>query len=233
VAELLCNLNYWLNTRVGVPYSPSAIYAELGNSLRGRALRLDGSHWLIYRSQLPYQTLNRVHNYTGGVMNFRYWCNEYDASCQQNLLEQAAFMLTIDLQKLVAEHDESIDTAERKLFEASQTASGRGVEAQIKNREKASKRLKEGIKAYKDAAQLYGLKVSKFAFYQIYNYANALELSQYCRTKEIARLAELAKGTAMEVDAATDNIPPEILADYLEEQGKDVRKARIALGQKV
>lgn len=217
--EPLCGLNYWV--RFGAGINPCPV-------LRRRALRLDGSNWLIHRSRFPHRAFAEMQQRAGGPDNMRYWINEFAPSAQEGLLEQAAFAMRLKLKELVADLSASIISANEKL-ETAGTRKER--ERQEKNREAAVKRCKKALEELEEASVAYSLPTEGLAFSKVADYAAQLERSQYQQTEAIAALAAQVIGTEMEAAAIADDVPAGILADFVEDHGRDATAARIAIGQ--
>ncbi len=218
--EKLSLLNYYVPAAVAAPNPCPVLYP--------RAIHLDGSNWVIRRSQFPHVFFNNLIQTAPGA---KFWIFDFDPASNEEIMRAAVDSLKDQIKDARKRLDATLDRHD--AAEAEGADAGGAAEKRQKDRRGAVKRCQKLIKELEAACKLYGVDAGTGGLNarQVSDYAAAVSAANYDRTRIIAQLAEQTRGTEMERAAMADEVPVGVLADFVEDHGGDATKARIALGQ--
>lgn len=193
--------------------------------LRGLAIRLQLSVWLIHEDDIPhgrFTEMNRTAGVTWDIIPF-------DPNANRQLLTMAARSLKNDIAEAVRSARQS---AERAILRASRShksavLTARKYRADVK---RIAKNLGVTLALYREAASKFGFEGDRMGLPQAIQTFAALKSATMQKSQTLMRAAaELEKkerNSPMARAVRQGGVPADVFADYAEEKGVDVTHVR-------
>lgn len=194
--------------------------------LHNRALRFQLSAWVIFEDRIPWSYLKRLEE-DGNTWDVVPFADGNSAEVQKILIRN----IQTELRKAQERETAALDRLDKLEEEAKGTEEGdKSSDKRAKERTKVLARSEKFLKGLEEAALLYGVALSNLTFTDSHNRLSALRRVNGVRAALVAEMTAAAVGTRFENAAKSDEMPPEILADALEEEkGVDCSAARSAV----
>jgi nucleotide-binding universal stress UspA family protein len=191
------------------------------------AVRLQLSCWVIDDGDLPYHTLNRLRE-QGATWHVL----EFSTRSAGKVAGLVAANLRQQIRETVARAQTAAARAARVLNQQDETPEERRDKFDAATRRIINNTARQ-LRAFKSAAQKFGVEDSTISLSDAVLAANAVQHAMQARAKEFVKVTRTLRERAGSFDptgvittAERDMMPPEILADYAEENDVDVTELR-------
>ena len=212
-------LQYDIRTNSRIPH-PTTI-------LHNRALRFQLSCWIIEESRIPWNYLKSLDDEgIGNVWDVIHFADTMSVEVM-NILVRNLRRDIEDAEKRANASLERLDEQERNAVDEGDKSRDKRCKERVKVLERSEKLLK----GLQEAATLYGIDVNSLPFQTSFSRLTSLRGVNGVRTALAAQLTEMATGTRFEAAAKADEIPVEILADAMEDEGNDTTSIRSAFAE--
>lgn len=203
----------------------SANIPNPSGKLRRRAVRINLSCWLIRTEDVPYSLLNGM-----ASKGAKWYVLKFDPTEAGRLLQLAADNLKRDLQLAEERADRSAESAHNQLQDSTEDA-GQALAHYLNRVKQTVKRMDKLVADFSHVSKLFGIDTDTLPLSAVTQAAEAIRLGAHARAKEYAEMADAAgrlgdKGRAIQAAMLADDIPAEIVADFLEESGQDTSRTR-------
>jgi hypothetical protein len=216
-------------------YIPSDRQGELGLAfgrhghpsgyLRRIAVWSDGSAWYIPENKIPWAWLNELSEVGG------WWdADKLDSSEAAKLIDRCVLFLTKSIKETTDSAENSQRSAEAKLVVPGGVSADdpEKIRKKFLYRAKAiQKEAKKRLEDYEAAAVMFGLAGRGFEFAAANAAVDALKNATMNRARlyveaiKAAKSTKTADGEAVAKALENHEMPPDIAADFLQDQGKD------------
>lgn len=208
------------------------IFPNPSGTLRRLGVRLDGSVWAVPESRVPWPLVNNMYACLGpNGERVTAHVADFDHKTSEKLVQIAEEYFAKELADVEARLLEKVQGYEDDYNQMIADAVGADKALTI-----FQKRVLGAVSAarkyrndYEEAAKAFAVQ-DQFArqFATIGNVVTNLDNLARTRAASYADAIALARGTKLEKAAAEGDVPAPVLADYLEDEGKDVRGLREA-----
>lgn len=196
--------------------------------LRRRAVRLQQSVWCMPNSMIPYQLISDLE--AGGASVY---VIAFDANEAETLMTILTDALKKEAESARRRAAKSIKSAEDAMIESTQGHT-RAIDDFDVRVAKAVRRAETLLGDLQEAASVFGIDVSSLPIQASLQAVNVLQQAASNRAKAYAEMAKAAAqaahmdAQAMATAAKADDVNPQDLADFLEENGIDASSQREA-----
>jgi len=221
VARLgLTKMEYDIPTGADVKHPSTYMWA--------RGVRTTKSCWCVPAGNVPHTRINELLE-AGATCDVV----KYDAGEAAKLLDQAIRALVKEIKGVETRSAASVETGITELAALPETVTPEEVAAAEKKclatAKALQKRQRKLLGEMSVGASIFGIDTNRLRFENAANTVDSLAVSMAERAKvwvaatNAARVTGTSTGVALAAAAAADALPPEVLADYLRENGQEVQ----------
>lgn len=210
------------------------LYRRLLRTLEGIAFPKSGSVWVMKTTVVPWTLLHELTE-AGHTWDVQ----KLDATETEKTLVRAVRELSKKVEAARARCEESLASAERKAATATEEAGGNSVaidearKAYTVHCQRALRKAEQRLADAAAAAAAFGVELG-LPLVLSRSAVEGLRSLAHAKARSYAQMAEQARGTPLADAAANNEVPPMILADYVEEKcDGDATAAREAFADAV